>query len=252
VTNPSTCKKEAIESSSYCGWEDGRLVRKDGGEPASRMAQEVHGALRALLHDPDFPCVGAKSIVNQASYRFGLYKRLAESDDTAALARDLSRFIGERPAIEGEFSSFIACFQEPKVKTPKEFEGLLWRQLLALHDLDAPLDWNAGASRDVNDARFGFSFGGHAFFVVGLSPAGERWARSFPWPTLVFNDHAQFERLRREERFDRMKEVIRERDEKLNGEPNAMLSDFGAHSEARQYAGRKVGPKWRCPVDFSA
>lgn len=215
------------------------------------MGDEVHAALRAFLHDPDFPCLGAKSIVNQSSYRFGFYPELGSPESTARLAADLYAFIEERPAIEGDFNSFIAAFQEPKVITPREFEARLWGQLLALHEADAPHhDWADSFSRDPSDPRFAFSFGGHAFFVVGLAPSSERWARRFPWPTLVFNDHAQFERLREESRFDRLKGKIRERDEHLHGSPNAMLADFGAHSEARQYAGRRVGPRWRCPVHF--
>ena len=93
--------------------------------------------------------------------------------------------------------------------------------------------------------------GGQPYFVVGLSPASERWARRFPWPLLVFNDHAQFQRLREQHRFERLKGQIRHRDEQLHGTANEMLEDYGAgHSEARQYAGRQVGPNWRCPVHF--
>jgi FPC/CPF motif-containing protein YcgG len=68
---------------------------------------------------------------------------------------------------------------------------------------------------------------------------------------LVFNDHAQFQRLREEHRFEGLKDQIRHRDEQLHGSANEMLEDYGAgHSEARQYAGRQVGPNWRCPVHF--
>jgi uncharacterized protein len=251
MPNPFAGQPEAHANSSFSRYVDGRLILCKRNGLALRRAQEIHSALRALLHDPDFPCVGAKSIVNQASYRFGVYDCLAEENATAGLALDLSEFIAERPSIEGEFSSFIACFLEPKVRTPREFELLLWRQLLALHALDAPHnEWDPSVSRDVRDPNFCFSFGGHAFFVVGLAPSSRRWARRFSWPTLVFNGHAQFERLREEQRFDRIKEVIRDRDEKLHGAPNEMLADFGKHSEARQYAGRRVGPNWRCPVHF--
>jgi FPC/CPF motif-containing protein YcgG len=240
---------QALQHSSYGRFVDGHLLID--GKPAPRMAEEVHGAFRALLHDPDFPCVGAKSIVNQYSYRFGLYTELASPGATAGLAHDLVRFIEERPSIEGDFSSYIATFVEPKVMTPKEFEALLWRQLAALHELDKPHHvWSPAASADPGDPKFAFSFAEHAFFVVGLSPASQRWARHFSWPTLVFNDHAQFDRLREELRFDRIRDVIRGRDEALHGAPNDMLSDYGTHSEARQYAGRRVGQNWRCPVHF--
>jgi FPC/CPF motif-containing protein YcgG len=249
--NPFAGVAGAVANSSYGRIDGGLLTPAERTGVGRRMTQEVHQALRALLHDPDFPCVGAKSIVNQSSYRFGLYRELAEAGSTAGLAFDLWRFIEEQPAMAGEFSSYIACFAAPKVRTPKAFEALLWRQLRALHELDRPHHaWSDTVSADPADPRFSFSFAGKAFFVVGLSPAAGRWARRFPWPTLVFNDHAQFERLRQEQRFDRMRDVIRGRDEVLHGAPNEALADFGAHSEARQYAGRRVGAAWRCPVHF--
>ena len=250
LLNPFSSLPQATAQSSYARWDGERLVLKNDERP-SQMLSEVHQALRAVLHDPEFPCVGAKSVVNQASYRFGLYSRLASPDATAGLAYDLYEFVEERPRIEGDFTSYIACFLEPKVITSEEFERLLWQQLRGLHDVDKQhFEWNEAVSADATDPRFSFSFAGNPFFVVGLSPASERWARRFPWPVLVFNDHNQFERLREEQRFDRLRDLIRERDIRLHGDVNPMLSDHGAHSEARQYSGREVGPDWRCPVHF--
>ena len=105
-------------------------------------------------------------------------------------------------------------------------------------------------SRDTEAPKFCFSFAGRAFFIVGLSPAGERWARAFPWPTLAFNAHFQFEQLRERGQFERLQEVIRERDLELEGNLNPNLSNFGDHTEARQYSGRAVESDWRCPVAF--
>jgi FPC/CPF motif-containing protein YcgG len=120
-----------------------------------------------------------------------------------------------------------------------------------LHELDRlHHDWNPAVSADVKDPNFSFSFGGWAFFVVGLAPDSERWARRFPWPTLVFNDHFQFERLRAAQRFERIRDVIRERDEQLHGSANPMMEDYGHHSEARQYSGRQTSGEWTCPVHF--
>lgn len=240
---------------SHSGPAYGRPVKSRlyvGGAPADSMMEDVHSAFRAFLHDPDFPCLGAKSLLNQESYRFGFYHSLASPESTEQLANDLYGFIEERPSIEGDFASFIACFQEPKVLTPKEFEIALWEQLKALHEVDADRHhWAKNVGSDPADANFSYSFGEQPFFVVGLSPSSQRWARRFPWPILVFNDHDQFQRLRDEHRFERLKDTIRERDERLHGSPNEMLEDYGgAHSEARQYAGRRVGPNWRCPVEF--
>jgi FPC/CPF motif-containing protein YcgG len=251
MRNPFAVLPGAIESSSYSRPAGDRLLSRRRGEHNSHLLGEIHSAFRALLHDPDFPCVGAKSVINQDTYRFGLYRSMASEESTAGLAYDLHRFIRERPHLDGDFSTFIACFVEPKVRRPKEFEVLLWDQLAALHCADRLFhEWNPEVSSDPSDDGFSFSFAEHAFFVVGLAPSSERWARRFPWPTLVFNDHGQFEKLRAERRFDRLKTVIRARDQAVHGTPNAMLADYGAHSEARQYAGRRVTENWRCPVTF--
>jgi uncharacterized protein len=246
-----THPRDALENSCYGRFQDGTLLV--GDRPAGSLTSEIHSAFRAFLHDPAFPCLGARSLVNQHSYRFGLYRRLREPACTAGLAVDLRRFVEEMPSIEGDFSSFIACFLEPKVQSLKQFEAALWQQLAALHDIDVEeFAWNEDVSSDPDDSTFSFSFGGNAFFVVGLAPSASRWARRFPWPTLVFNNHEQFERLRRDQQFEGLRDAIRERDTKLHGTVNPMLSDYGAHSEARQYAGRQVGPDWKCPVHFGA
>jgi FPC/CPF motif-containing protein YcgG len=243
---------EARENSSYSWPTPQGLVRYDQNAVAP-MAEDVHASFRALLHDPDFPCVGAKSVVNQDSYRFGLYEELGSPAATAGLALDLLQFRREQDEMTGDFHSYVASFLEPKVLTAAAFEKRLWRQLGMLHELDKQyFAWNSEVSQDPNDSKFSFSFAGGAYFVVGLSPANPRWARHFSWPTLVFNDHFQFERLRDEHRFDRLRDVIRERDTRLHGDAANNMADYGSvHSEARQYAGRSVPDSWRCPVDFS-
>jgi hypothetical protein len=68
-------------------------------------------------------------------------------------------------------------------------------------------------------------------------------------PTLVFNPHAQFEELRRDGRFDGMRNTIRRRDHRLQGSINPMVADHGERSEALQYSGRAVEPGWEPPLD---
>ena len=130
-----------------------------------------------------------------------------------------------------------------------EFERQLWIQLQGLHDRDDPSSlWDPAVSDDPGDPRFSFSFAGTALFVIGLHPESSRIARRFAWPALVFNPHAQFERLRREGRFDHLRDRIRARDEALQGHLNPNLADFGEQSEARQYSGRDTTKDaWRCP-----
>ena len=48
---------------------------------------------------------------------------------TIELARDLGTFVQEQDAIGGQFSTFIACFDKPKIRDGIEFERGLWEQL---------------------------------------------------------------------------------------------------------------------------
>jgi len=85
------------------------------------------------------------------------------------------------------------------------------------------------------------------FFVVGLHPRASRPARRFDKPTLVFNLHDQFVRLRESGGYEKMRKTIVERDIALAGSSNPMLSRHGEGSEARQYSGRAVEDDWQCP-----
>jgi len=211
----------------------------------SLTAAAMHGALRAFVLDPRYPCVGAKSAFNNGSYRLGIYERLAKPAATAALARDLAAFTREIDEI-GAFATFVAMFERPRELDDVGFEQALWAQLQALHDIDAAA-WDPGVSADPDDPRFSFSFAGVGLFVVGMHPGSDRLSRRFAWPTMIFNPHAQFERLRETGKYARMQAVIRDRDQTLQGCPNAALADFGSTSEARQYSGRAAPPDWRPP-----
>ena len=83
--------------------------------------------------------------------------------------------------------------------------------------------------------------------MIGLHPNASRPARRFAYPMLVFNLHDQFERLREHGTYEKMRETILARDEKLAGDINPMLAKYGESSEARQYSGRMVDDEWQCP-----
>jgi FPC/CPF motif-containing protein YcgG len=85
------------------------------------------------------------------------------------------------------------------------------------------------------------------FFVVGLHPRASRLARRFETPAMVFNLHGQFETLRADGRYERLRDAILERDLAASGSINPMLAQHGTSSSARQYSGRVVGGDWRCP-----
>ncbi len=147
------------------------------------------------------------------------------------------------------FRSLVVVFDGPGDLTEEAFERAMWDRLQSLAEKDAwrGQSYDGGVSADASDPKFSLSFGGEAFFVVGLHPAASRPARRYPRPALVFNLHDQFEQLRLQGRYERMREAIIDRDVKLAGTPNPMLTRHGDASEARQYSGREVGPEWSCP-----
>lgn len=247
-TNPFDSEL-ARTNSAYAGQRDGGLVYLLKPERSlAPLADPVHDAFRAHILDPDFPCLGGKAAINNDTYRFGFYTTMNAREATAGLAYDLWEYARERPTFETEYATFVASFAAPIAQDEREWEKMLWAQLQSLHELDkAHHRWDSTVSSDPEDTGFSFSFAETAFFVVGLHPQSSRVARRFAWPTLVFNAHSQFEQLRRQNLFERMRETIRARDLKLQGSLNPNLSNFGERSEARQYSGRHVEENWRCP-----
>lgn len=235
--------------SSYSAWLNGKLVHPlDPQREPDISVTEVHEKFRAHVLDQAFPCLGAKAAVNSNTYRFGIYNEMNTDAATRGLAHDLWEFSRERPAFRSDFTTFIATFDALVISDEQQWERALWAQLQSLHEIDRVHHaWDASVSSDPEDAGFSYSFAGHAFFVVGMHPQSSRAARRFAYPTLVFNLHQQFERLRETGQFERLRENIRERDYKLQGSLNPNLTDFGEQSEVRQYSGRAVEHNWRCP-----
>lgn len=188
----------------------------------------------------------ANTVFQMDKYQLNVYEVLGSRKTADALMTDLKNYIAHYDFESKDFESFIAVFPEAEVVSEIEFENLLWRQLQFLHDMDNSL-WDPTVSDDPNNPNFSFSIGGKAFYVVGLHPQASRMARRAPYPTLVFNLHFQFEKLREMGVYHKVRDKIRERDTALQGNINPVLQDFGEESEARQYSGRQVGQNWKCP-----
>lgn len=204
---------------------------------------------RSWIADPAFPCVGAKSAMAHGNLRILPASDIRSAWDDVLIHRELLRWADDYRDQPERFRSLAIVFAGPRQLDEKAFERAMWQRLQSLADKDHWLGqtYDPRVSADPEDPHFSLSFGNEAFFVVGLHPGASRPARRFGRPTLVFNLHDQFERLRNEGRYERMSEVILERDEKLAGSRNPMLARYGTVSEARQYSGRSVNDDWRCP-----
>ncbi len=214
-------------------------------EKDRRSAQE----LREWIAEPDFPCVGAKSALARGSLKVVRGRSLDSAWDDLKIHRELMDWAYEYDRDPSGLRSLAVVFDGPDDLDEAEFESLMWDRIQSLADKDHWLGqpYDHRVSDDPEDPHFSLSFGGAAFFVVGLHPHSSRPARRFKHPALVFNLHEQFERLREEGRYERMREKILERDVDLAGDVNPMLARHGDESEARQYSGREVGDDWECP-----
>lgn len=201
----------------------------------------------AAIGEAGFPCVGAKSALARGTLDYLVGGDLREAAHDAALLRGIQQF-AEDQSPDAVFLSRIVLFPETPAMDEAAFEHALWQRLQAWHALDRrDFGWDPEVSDDPESPHFSMSLGGRGFYVIGLHPGASRPARRFPCAALVFNLHSQFERLREDERYDKLRASILERDERFSGSRNPMLAVHGERSEARQYSGRRVGEDWRCP-----
>ena len=212
---------------------------------AGRLAEEF----KAHIAQTSFPCVGAKSALARGLLEIVIAFDMRSAWDDLRIHDRLIKWAETyRDDPEG-LRSIAVIFSQPSILDENEFERLLWERLQSFAEKDNWLGqrYDPAVSPDPGDPHFSLSFGGQAYFVVGLHPAASRPARRFSHPVMVFNLHDQFEKLRASGLYERMREAILERDRQLAGDINPMLARHGESSEARQYSGRMVGEDWQCP-----
>ena len=205
--------------------------------------------LITAIADAAFPCVGAKSAMARGMLKTVVCHSLESAWDDVQIHSELLEWTRAYREDPSGLRSLAVVFEGPRDLSEERFEMAMWARLQSLADKD---NWRGqlydhSVSADTDDPHFSLSFGGAAFFVVGLHPCASRPARRMPRPTLVFNLHDQFKRLREEGQYERMRETIIKRDAALAGTVNPMLTRHGEASEARQYSGRVVAEDWRCP-----
>ena len=209
---------------------------------------DISKSFQQFIQNAEFPCVGAKSALARDALSVLPVGKIDSATDDVEIHRALRDFSDKLDHQSPIVRSFVVIFDGPDGLDEEAFEKALWNRLQCLHNLDvvSGQSWNEAVDPDPQSPHFSLSIG-EPFFVIGLHPNASRPARRFEKPALVFNSHLQFEKLRADGRFDKMKEIIRKRDEALAGSINPMLNDHGEASEARQYSGRAVDPEWKCP-----
>lgn len=213
---------------------------------------EVRHAFKEFVDDTLFPCVAAKAALNRDQMHIFVAGHLACPKDDQDILDFIYKFIDEYRASEQDFHTVCVIFPETHPINEESFDRLLWSRLQALSDLDAlKYPYDRRVDTDPSSPQFSFSLGEEAFFIIGLFPGSSREARRFRYPTIVFNPHAQFEKLRSLKRYDKMKNIVRKRDVELSGTINPMLNDFGDDSEAYQYSGMQYDKNWECPYKYN-
>ncbi len=208
----------------------------------------------ASVERPDFPCVGAKSALGKGQMDILVARDIASAWDDMRIMPALAATVARYRADRALFRTMIVLFEGPSGLTETEFERHLWARAQSLSDKDEWLGYlpDPTVSSDPDDPHFSLSFAGEAFFVVGLHPQASRPARRFETPAMVFNLHDQFQVLREQQRYEKLRSAILTRDEQLAGSANPMLARHGELSEARQYSGRAVDASWKCPFQRGA
>lgn len=206
-------------------------------------------AFQGFIQNPQFPCLGAKSALAKRQMCVLVARDITSAWNDLPIHDELYAFAQRYRDNPKLFQSFAVIFEGPLQLSEVEFERCLWARVQSLTDKDAwrgaELDRRVDSEPD--NPHFSLSFGGEAFFVVGLHPHASREARRFERPALVFNLHDQFERLRADGLYEKLRGAILGRDEALQGSVNPMLTRHGETSEARQYSGRQVDSTWTCP-----
>lgn len=214
---------------------------------------QIRKELKAFISARAYPCIAAKAAVHQRQLKIKVVADMSSAENDKEILAFIYNFTENyRNTKSLHFSPYqSACiiFRQPEIRDEEMYDHLMWRRLQALADLDSksyPFDSRVVA--DPQSAAFSFSLMEEAFFIIGLHPMSSRTARRFRYPTLVFNPHAQFEKLRLQKKYGPMKKAVRKRDLDYSGSVNPMLQDFGEESEVYQYSGRQYQKEWRCPL----
>ena len=180
----------------------------------------------------------AKSVINQGFFHTFTIPDLSTVSVNSALEQ-MYDFIAEMQAKKVNLSSCAIVVEDEKLKDFSLFETKFWEFLKELNQLDkvnyAP---DPEVDSDPKSSNFSYSIKSESFFIIALHPNSPRWSRRFKYPAIVFNPHKQFEKMRSNGTYLKVRDLIRKKDKLLQGSENSMLQNFGEKSEVFQYLGR--------------
>ena len=205
-----------------------------------------------FLSNKAFPCVAAKDAVAKGNIKLFVADNIACPKDDKAILDFMYDFTQYYRNSGKGFYSAAVIFKQPEIINEELFDAFLWQRLAALKSIDELLfAHDERVASNPTDSNFSFSLMAEAYFIVGLNPMSSRPARRFKYATLVFNPHAQFETMKQNARYEKMKTIVRKRDVSFSGSVNPMLTDFGEASEVYQYSGKNYDKQWQCPLPFN-
>lgn len=207
---------------------------------------KIQTEYRDFIIKKTHPCVMANTVFAMNKYQLKIYEDISSDKIINPLLLDIENYLEKYDDKSKEFESLIVCFKNNNFESELDFENAMWSFLQKLHNHDYS-SWDSSVSPDPNNPNFSFSIKGKAFYIIGMHPKSSRLARKAPYCTIVFNLHSQFEKLREMGVYENIKKRIRRRDMELQGYINPVLADYGSDTEAKQYSGRVVEKKWKCP-----
>ncbi|MFE0348877.1 guanitoxin biosynthesis heme-dependent pre-guanitoxin N-hydroxylase GntA [Streptomyces griseoluteus] len=186
-----------------------------------------------------FACTGGSSSLRQGLLH---HVPLNSLSDESAVRKMHSALTEVSPLVAeqgSEFMSLLFTFEDDCGDDAAGFHEELWAGMRSLRRIDRTQGYQQapGSSSDLRSPWFAISAAETAYFVLGLHPRSDRFARRSPGAGLVFNSHLQFDRLRARGVYEPMKKRIRERERRLQPEANPTSTDFGQATEAPQYSG---------------
>lgn len=215
-------------------------------------SEDILVAFDSFIRDKSYPCVAARAALAHGNVPCLVAADMESAEEDERILGFIHNFVSGFRKKKDVLQSAAVIFRGPENITEQSYERCFWQRLQALALLDAKhFSYDPRVSADPSHQNFSFSLAEEAFFIIGLHPASSRPSRRFGYPAIIFNPHAQFDRLREAGQYEKMKSVVRKRDTRYSGSVNPMLQDFGKASESLQYTGRQYDAQWTCPLHIT-